>query len=216
MTSPFPDLASLLWLSLAATAAGALQGALLGRRREAGVDIFGMLALATCLGFGGGIIRDVLVGNLPPMALRSPWYVVIVLACTAVVFALGRQLERYAVVLIVLDAATLGLFAAVGSQAAIQAQLPDVAAVLVGTLAAVGGGVAASLLMQERPMVLQPGPPYALAALAGATVYVILDGYSTGLASCACVAVVFIIRVWTWRAGVTTKPIVLPGENRPR
>lgn len=203
-----------LWLSLAATSAGALQGAVIGRSTRAGLDVIGMLALAVAIGFGGGLARDVLIGDLPPTALRTPWAVIAVLSATLLVLALGRFVVRFASTLVILDAATLGLWAAVGSESAVQAGLPDVAAVLVGTVASVGGGVIASLLMMEKPMVVQPGPPYALAAIAGATAYVLLDELGAGPALVACVVIVSGVRIWTWRAGINTRAVALrPGHD---
>ena len=205
-----------LWLSLAATSAGALQGALIGRSARAGLDVIGMLALAVALGFGGGLARDLLIGELPPTALRTPWAVIAVVTATLLILVLGRYIARFASTLVILDAATLGLWAAVGSESAVQVGLPDVAAVLVGAVASVGGGVIASVLMMEKPMVVQPGPPYALAAITGATVYVLVDGFGAGIALVACVAVVAGVRIWTWKAGINTRAVALPVDNEPQ
>ena len=86
-------------------------------------------------------------------------------------------------------------------------QLPAITAVFVGSFAAVGGGLAAALLLGETPRIMQPGPPYAIAAVAGAVTYVALDSVNGGLASTACVVVVLVIRIVAERAGLRTTAI---------
>lgn len=195
------------WLSILATFVGALGGALLGRQHSPAVDVAGMAVLAISLGFGGGIIRDVLIGNTPPEALRHWEYIAAVGVALGLILLVGREVARFAYALLVLDALTLGLFAAVGAQYAIDAGLPSLTAVLVGSFAAIGGGVAASVLLRETPSVMRPGPPYAIAAVAGAIAFVLLDGVNGGLASLACVAVAFAIRVVAERANLRTRPV---------
>jgi uncharacterized membrane protein YeiH len=75
-----------LWLALVTTFVAAVSGAILGRQPgKVSYDIVGVTVFAFVLGLGGGITRDVLLGNLPPLALRSPWYVVCVVPLVAVV-----------------------------------------------------------------------------------------------------------------------------------
>ena len=195
------------WLSLMATFVGALSGALLGRQHSPTVDLAGMAVLAISLGFGGGVIRDILIGNTPPEALRHWEYIAAVAVAFVVIILLGREVARFRYTLFALDALTVGLFAAVGAQYAINAGLPALTAVLVGSFASVAGGVAASVLLRETPLVMRPGPPYAIAAVAGTIVFVLLDGVNGGLASTACVVVVFAIRVVAERTGLKTSPV---------
>jgi uncharacterized membrane protein YeiH len=203
LNSIMPNIAAStpIWLSLIATASGALEGALLGRQRSPKIDIAGLTILALSLGFGGSLIRDVLIGNTPPAALRHWYYIAVVGVAVVVIIAFGRQIARLSYSLFILDSLTMGLFAAVG------AQLPSLTAIFVGSFAAVGGGVAASLLLREVPSIMRPGPPYAVAAVAGTVVYVVLEGYLGGLAAIACVIVVFAIRVIAERKGLSTRPI---------
>ncbi|HEY3846995.1 MAG TPA: TRIC cation channel family protein, partial [Acetobacteraceae bacterium] len=56
-------------LDIAGTLAFALSGAVSGARR--GMDIFGVIVLAFVTAVAGGIVRDVLIGSLPPDALRT-------------------------------------------------------------------------------------------------------------------------------------------------
>lgn len=209
VTSILPDFAkdTPIWLGLVATAVGALEGALLARQHEKKLDIAGVLVLAIALGFGGGLIRDVLIGNTPPEVLRHWEYSAVVGLAVVVILTLGRQIARFAYTLFLLDVLTMGLFAAVGAQYAVSFQLPAITAVFVGSFAAVGGGLAAALLLGETPRIMQPGPPYAIAAVAGAVTYVALDSVNGGLASTACVIVVLVIRIVAERAGLRTTAI---------
>lgn len=209
VTTLLPDFAkdTPVWLSLVATGVGALEGALLARQHERKLDIAGVMVLAISLGFGGGLIRDVLIGNTPPEVLRHWEYIAIVGVAVVVILAFGRQIARLGYALFVLDALTLGLFAAVGAQYAVTFHLPAITAVFVGSFAAVGGGLAAALLLGDVPRIMRPGPPYAIAAVAGAVTYVLLDGVSGGLASTACILVVFVVRIVADRTGLRTTAI---------
>ena len=106
-----------------------------------------------------------------------------------------------------LDALTLGLYAAIGVQTALSFHVDLVGAVVVGLFASLTGGVIVSLLLQERPALLRPGPPYGLLALAGVVTYVLLSPLGLGLASCACLAVVVLLRWATLRWHVNTHPV---------
>ena len=207
--SILPDIAgdTPVWLSLVATAVGGLEGALLARNHSTKLDIAGVFSLALCLGFGGGLIRDVLIGNTPPEALRHWEYIAVVIIAFIVIMLFGHLIQRMQHALLVLDSLTLGLFAAVGAQYALDFHLPDITAVFVGSFASVAGGIAAAILVGETPRVLRPGPPYAIAAVVGAIVFVLLDGVNGGLASFACIVVVFGIRVASERFDLHTDPI---------
>ena len=215
LLAALPDLADAtpLSLAIAATAAGALDGALRMLDDEES-DIVGMTVIAFSLGFGGGIIRDILVGDLPPAALLSPWYVLTVLVAVLVVALLGRFVARFDGVLLAVDAATLGLFAIIGTQKALSYGLPVISAVFVGVAASVGGGVIADLLLRSRPMILRPGPPYALIAVVGASSYAVLiqtEVLSGAVVSLLVIALVFAGRLLTYKLGVKTRP-----PNPPR
>jgi len=196
-----------LALSVAATGAGALQGALIARSDD-DLDLVGMATLAVCLGFGGGVIRDVLLGTFPPTALTNAWFIGVVLAAVVVVAMAGRHLHVIEPVLLVVDAAVLGLFGVIAAQQALGANLPSIAVVFVAVLASVGGGVIADVLRGERPMIMRPGPPYALVAVAGVVTYVglveIVDS-QPAVAAIVAIAVTLAGRVITFRVGVRTR-----------
>jgi len=197
-----------LGVSLTATGAGALVGALRGLGDE-NHDVMGMAVLALCLGFGGGLARDILLGESPPIPLRTPWHVLLVGLATVLVALFGRHIRRLEPVLMVFDAASLGLFAILGTQQALLRGVPLLPAIVVGAVAAVAGGIAADLLQQRTPMVLAPGPPYALAATAGAASFgmlVDLGGIDARAAAAIAVVLTFAGRITTYLLGIETRP----------
>lgn len=208
-----------LWLALVTTFVAAVSGAILGRQPgRVSYDIVGVAVFAFILGLGGGITRDVLLGNLPPLALRSPWYVATVLGAVAAVLIAGRWIRVGSWTFILLDALALGLYAVIAAQLAVEFGLPDIGAITVGFLAAITGGVIVSLMRGETPQILMPSQPYALLALIGATVYVLLDQFSGGLAALACLASVIVLRFVTLRWDLRThsvRPLPSPDTDPP-
>jgi uncharacterized membrane protein YeiH len=202
-----------LWLALVTTFVAAVSGAILGRQpARVSYDIVGVTVFAFVLGLGGGITRDVLLGNLPPLALRSPWYVVTVLGAVAFVLLVGRWISVDSWTFILLDALALALYAVIAAQLAVEFGLPDIGAITVGFLAAISGGVFVSLLRGETPQILLPSQPYALLAVIGATIYVVIDEFNGGIAAFACLASVIVLRFVTLKWNLQTKGVrPLPG-----
>jgi uncharacterized membrane protein YeiH len=198
------------WLALLTTGVGAVEGAILarnsGRTKNVQMDVVGVLVLAMFLGLGGGLARDILLGNTPMVALRTPWYLVVVVTSAALVISLGRFIpSTQSKSFVLLDSLTLGLYAAVGVQLALDFNVPWIGAILVGLFASLSGGVIVSLLQRETPHLLLPGSPYALLALMGIFTYLIVSPFSGGLASVACVSVVVVGRFAVLRWKIRTK-----------
>jgi len=203
-----------LWLNLSATAVGALEGALIASRRQK-YDVVGVFVIALCLGFGGGMIRDLLLGSLPPTALQSPWYLITVVVAMLAALPLARRVRGMPRLLVLLDALTLGLFAVVGTDKALQFQIPLIAALFIGTAASVGGGVAADMLMQHTPTVLKPAPLYAVAGLAGAVTFWLLRdpiGTQTAVAVAGALVVTTALRMAAERYGLRAPVPTTLGE----
>jgi uncharacterized membrane protein YeiH len=165
-----------------------LSGAVLAVRRE--LDVFGVAVLALVTGLGGGMIRDVLIGSVPPVALADPRYPIAALAAAGVGFVSHRPLERLGPAVRLLDALGLGFFAVAGTSKALSAGLPSFSAVGLGVLTGVGGGLLRDLLANEVPLVLHR-EIYAVAALAGAVfvaIAAVLDAYNPVTAAVAIIA----------------------------
>lgn len=201
------------WLALLTTGVGALEGAIIARSSPARerIDIVGMAVFALFLGLGGGMVRDTMVGNLPFESIRTPSYVITVGFCILVVLFAGKWVKVNSLPFVILDALTLGLYAAIGTQTALDFQIPWGAAILVGLFASLSGGAIVSVLRGQRPNVLVPGSPYGLVALLGVLVYLPLTLVNGGLASLVTVGVVIVARLAVVRWHVET-PAVKPLE----
>jgi uncharacterized membrane protein YeiH len=161
----------LLVADLAATLLFAVEGA--AAAVPAAVDVFGLLVVGFTSALVGGIVRDVLLGERPPRALRSVLYLTVAFAGGALVFLLYKLISSISSsVLDPLDATGLGLFAVTGTTKALDYKLNGLAAVLLGTITAVGGGVTRDVLLRQVPVVLRANI-YAVAAIAGAAVVVL-------------------------------------------
>ena len=160
----------LLVLDLAGTFVFALSGAMAGVKKR--LDLFGVLVLSFAAGNAGGIVRDLLIGAVPPAAISDWRYLAVSLLAGMVTFWRPSNIDRLSSPVLLFDAAGLGLFAVVGTQKALDFGLNPVMAASLGMLTGIGGGMTRDVLLIEIPAVLR-ADLYAVAALAGAAVVVI-------------------------------------------
>jgi uncharacterized membrane protein YeiH len=160
----------LMVLDMAGIFVFALSGGLVGVRKE--LDIFGVLVLALATGLGGGFIRDVLIGAVPPAALADARLLLVPVVAGLVTFWFHPALGRMERLVTVFDAFGLGLFCVTGALKALDFGLGAVPAALLGTLTAIGGGITRDLLAGRVPVVLR-SELYATPALVGAVVVVV-------------------------------------------
>jgi uncharacterized membrane protein YeiH len=205
-------------VDLAAIVVGALTGGLLAARERFAVS--GVLLLAVSGGLGGGLIRDVMLGDRPPVALTNKAYLPTVAITAAVTFFFSGWLSRLTALLVGLDAVTLGFFTVIGAQKAELAGLPSASVVFIGTLTAVGGALIRDVLLAQRADIVQPGPYNAVAALIGATALTILAG-PLGLdplpVAAAVIVLVAALRVLSvWRGWEAPVAVDLPLRTRTR
>jgi uncharacterized membrane protein YeiH len=160
------DATRLLFVAdIAGTLVFATEGAMAAINND--LDLLGAMVLAFATALGGGIIRDILLGALPPASLRDRRYPMTVLAAGATVFFLHHYVRVVPTPVIqVLDAAGLALFAIAGTQKAMMHRMNRLVAVLLGTITAVGGGTIRDVLLAQVPSVLR-FEIYATAALVG-------------------------------------------------
>lgn len=196
-----------VWFDLGATFAFALTGALAGIKR--GYDVVGVLSLAIVSGIGGGLIRDgiFLQQGVTPL-LTNPAYLYVIGAAAAGGMLLGERVRHFNRVIAMVDAIGLGAYACFGVEKSLQAGLGPTAAVLVGVVNAVGGGLLRDVLSREEPLVFRPGQFYVLVALAGAVTFVFLSvqlRVAATTAAFAAIALTFVFRmltiVFNWRTG---------------
>jgi uncharacterized membrane protein YeiH len=159
----------LLTLDLVGTAVFAVSGAAVGVKHR--LDVFGVCVLAFVAGNAGGMLRDVLIGAVPPVVFRGWQYVTVSLLVGVITFVWHPRLERLHLPVLIFDAAGLGLFSVSGTQKALAVGLNPLIAALLGMLTGIGGGMLRDVLVGEIPIVLRKDL-YALAALAGAGVVV--------------------------------------------
>lgn len=198
---------------------GGLSGALAGVRKR--FDIFGIVVMAWTAGLGGGILRDVVIGAIPPVGI-SRWDF-IATACLAGVlcFFLHPWVGRTRRVVLVLDSGALALFSVVGTVKGLELGVGPTASVCAGVLSGIGGGVLRDLLSAEVPVVLHHRQLYAIPSLLGAacTAVLWLSGALTVVTASAAVLGVFALRILAlryrleapgpWSGG-------LPGTRRAR
>lgn len=168
---------------------------------EKKLDLFGVVFLAVGTGLGGGFMRDALLGATPAAALTDWRYITTPLVVGLVVFYIHPAVTKFARVLLLVDAAGLGLFAVAGARKAIDFGVGPVGACGVGMLTAIGGGIIRDVLVREIPTVLHR-EIYATAALAATLLVVIGDRlkFDDVAVSIVAVAVAFGVRVVSrWR-----------------
>jgi uncharacterized membrane protein YeiH len=136
------------------------------------LDLFGVLVLSFAAGNSGGIARDVMIGAVPPAAIRDWRYVAVSVLAGLITFFWYRIINRLSSPVLVFDAAGLALFAVSGAGKALAFHAGPVAATLLGMLTGIGGGMVRDVLVREIPTVLRT-ELYAVAALIGAAVVVI-------------------------------------------
>lgn len=192
-----------------ATFAFGLSAALAGIKRH--YDIVGVVALALVTGLGGALIRDGLfLVQGPTPLLTNPRYIHLIGAAVVCGVMFGSRIHHFARLIAVVDALGLGAYAAFGVQKSLHAGLSAPAAILVGVVNAVGGGVLRDLLCREEPLVFKPGQFYLLTALAGAVTFVFCSitlEMSANKAAIVSVVLTFVFRALTIRFNWRTAPV---------
>jgi uncharacterized membrane protein YeiH len=189
-------------LDLIGTFVFAISGAAAGVRHR--LDIFGVIVLAIVAATAGGIIRDLLIGAVPPAAMSDWRYFAVSIVAGVATFRWYPGIRQRMSVIMLIDAAGLGLFAVVGAQKALAFAINPFIATLLGMLTGIGGGIVRDLLIREIPVVFRATPLYAVAALSGAAVVVIahvldlppVPSTITGAAVCFGMRLLAIRRNW--------------------
>jgi uncharacterized membrane protein YeiH len=131
------------------------------------LDVFGVVFVGSVAALGGGILRDIVINQSPPLAFADWRYGATAAAASLLVFFFHPHLVRIRRFVLLLDAAGLGLFTATGTLKALDFGVPFVGACILGMVTGIGGGLLRDLLTGEIPVVLRR-EIYALAALVGA------------------------------------------------
>ena len=158
----------------------AFSGALLGVQKQ--FDLFGVLFLSFVVAVVGGMMRDVLIGAVPPVAITDIHYFLISIVGGLITFWWYPGMATLQRQILLFDAVGLALFAVIGAQKAIDYGINPLMAAILGMITGIGGGMTRDVLAGDVPFVLR-GDLYAVAALAaGATVSL---GHMLGVAPSA-------------------------------
>lgn len=186
-------------LEIIGTAAFAVSGAMIAI--DKGADIFGVLFLAVITALGGGIIRDILLGSIPPAMFTNYRFVAIAVVCALIIFIIAySDIKRYAryyaaldQVVNIFDAMGLAAFTVSGVNLTVAKYGMDMPLLLVlmGMCTGVGGGMLRDVLTNSMPKVLT-SRIYAVASLLGAVLYYILLSTAVPAVSSAVISCVFI------------------------
>ncbi|MBR6507094.1 MAG: TRIC cation channel family protein [Clostridia bacterium] len=164
---------------LIGTVAFAISGAITGLKKK--MDIFGVVILAVVTAVGGGAIRDIVLGNTPPMTFRNPVYALVAVATGILTFIpvvrklAGKTPKAFDIFLLVTDSVGLGIFTVMGIRTAINAGQGEniFLLVFVGVVTGVGGGLLRDVMAGNTPYIFVKHI-YASASLAGAVLCVLL------------------------------------------
>jgi uncharacterized membrane protein YeiH len=162
-------------LEIAGTVAFALSGVMAAARKK--LDAVGVCAVASMAAFGGGTLRDVLLDRRPLFWIEHAWYLwsVLGLCVLAMLLMRAKHFKPTQQSMQWPDALGLGLFAASGTQIALNMQMPVLIAVLMGVMTATFGGVLRDIVCNEIPTAFHDHHPYAVCAFTGGWVVVVLQ-----------------------------------------
>ena len=164
------------------TIAFASSGAMVAVRKK--LDLFGVIVLGVITAVGGGMIRDIMIGNTPPNMFKNPVYVFTAFVTVFILFILfrkwpfllgSRHLETYEKIMNFLDAIGLGAFTVIGIDTGVEAGYGDYFFLIIflGVVTGIGGGILRDIMAGETPYVLKKHI-YAVASIEGALLYALL------------------------------------------
>ena len=192
------------WLELVAIVVASVSGALTAREKK--LDLVGAVCLAVLCSLGGGLLRDMVlqVGNV--YILNQPLALPASIITAVVVFLIPSLVQNQDRLIAILDIFAVGLYAATGADKTLVYGFAPTVCVMMGFFTGVGGGMLRDVCLGQVPYIFQPSNLYAVAAIAGATVYVALasSGISHVFAVVLCVVVTMGLRWWSLRYNIVS------------
>lgn len=199
------------FFEIAAISLGALGGVLsLRRDHTSRYDVIGLLGLGLLSGVGGGLVRDIMLGDGPPLALLHPSYLAYALAGAAIAIFFGHTVgPRMLAFMNIVDALALAFFTTAGSTRAMNAHLGFLPCLMLGVTTAVGGGALKDLFSGRTPATFQEGELYALVATFAAAAFLGLAriGVPVNHAASIGTTIGFVLRLLAIRYGWRTLAI---------
>ena len=162
-------------LDLIGTSVFAISGALAAMHKR--FDPFGILIIAFVTAVGGGTLRDILIDRNPVGWMQDLNYVYVIFAATVFTILIRKKIDYLSTSLFLFDTIGLGIFTIVGTELGIQQNLHPIISIALGTMSAAFGGVLRDILCNEIPVIFKK-EIYAVACIAGASVFIILNNYN--------------------------------------
>nr|WP_280839482.1 TRIC cation channel family protein [Micromonospora sp. A200] len=173
---------------------------------QKGFDAVGILILAEVTALGGGVLRDVIIGDTPPAAFQQVSYLLVPLAAATVAFFAHPVVQRLNFGVLLFDAAGLGLFCVTGTLKALSHGLGPVQSSVLGVTTGVGGGLLRDIIARQTPAVVKVDTDlYSIPAILGAAAVTVAYHVNLPMPVAAPVAAAFVfvfrvvamVRHWT-------------------
>lgn len=175
-------------IEIIGTIAFASSGAMVAIKQH--LDLLGVVVLGVTTAVGGGMLRDIILGNVPPSLFLNPVYVITAFITVMILFCIVRLNQKvleshyiavYEKMMNIVDAIGLAAFTVTGIDTAIMAGYQDYRflSIFLGVLTGVGGGVLRDIMAGQTPYILRKHV-YACASIAGALSYVFLSDWLSG------------------------------------
>ncbi len=177
----------------------ALTGALKARKFK--MDIFGGLVVAFATAYGGGTIRDLLIGIKPVNWINDYFALGLVFAGAVITFLIKEGVNKFSKTIFFTDALGIGLFTAAGIEVAQRNGVNDAYALIMGVISATFGGLIADIFCNDVPNLFKKGELYATACAIGGGIYLLLQNTNIdkNLNLLICVLLVLVIRIYSKR-----------------
>lgn len=200
------------------TIAFASSGAMVAIKKQ--LDLLGVVVLGVTTAVGGGMLRDIIIGNVPPALFKNSIYVLLAFLTVIFLFVIvrlnqqilaSRSIERYEQVMNIFDAVGLGAFTVVGIDTAVLAGYGSYHFLIIflGVITGVGGGILRDIMAGETPFILKKHV-YASASIVGAVLYAFLLEIINGdaamvIGACSVVLVRMLAAHYRWNLPTATK-----------
>lgn len=207
-------------IEMIGTVAFASSGAMVAIKKE--LDLLGVVVLGVTTAVGGGMLRDIILGNVPPALFVNPVYVIAGFLTVLALFLVvrlnqrileSRSIEMYEQVMNIFDAVGLGAFTVTGINVAVLAGYGEYQflTVFLGVLTGVGGGVLRDIMAGQTPYILRKHF-YACASIMGAVCYTFLlkrtdDDLAVVVSACVVVVVRLLATRYCWNLPKATKRV---------
>lgn len=206
------------FIEVIGTIAFASSGAMVAIKKQ--LDLLGVIVLGVTTAVGGGMLRDIIIGNVPPALFKDPIYVLLAFITVMLLFIIvrlnqkildGRSIETYEKVMNIFDAIGLGAFTVVGIDTAVLSGYGDYHFLIIflGVITGVGGGILRDIMAGQTPYVLRKHI-YACASIVGAILYAWLLNYIDGniamlVGACSVVLIRLMATHFCWDLPTATK-----------